>query len=98
VQVVRIVDMSDNIVLQTLLPIAVSSWRIKVQKNREYYNDDFLIEQLPKLATIIASHGDEILYKTKNTHQRFNELASAIAFALELTKQNITLFGVEFNY
>jgi hypothetical protein len=90
--------MSDNIVLQTLLPIAVSSWRLKIKQNREYYNNDFLMSQLPKLATIIASHGDELLYRTKNTGQRFNELASAIAFALELTKQDIVMFEIKFAY
>ena len=82
-----------NPLLQATLQIAVPKWQEIIKRDYDYY-----YEKRDYFANVIASCGDEILYKSKDkgkTAKLFNELAQAIAL-LSFSPLGIDIFGLHF--
>jgi hypothetical protein len=82
-----------NPLLQATLQIAVPQWQEIIKRDYDYY-----YEKKDYFANVIASCGDEILYKSKDagkTAKLFNNLAQAIAL-MSFSPLGIDIFGLHF--
>ena len=89
--------MNDEKRLAYFLSLAVPIW-IEKLKTKPY---GFIKERQKYCSQIIASNGDNILYKSKKkgeSSHAFNCLAEGVAILALLAKGGVEIFGCKFDY
>lgn len=74
--------------LQAAVPLWIEQWRDRPEADR--------IARAHELAPIIASQGDALLFKAKNTPKVFNALAEGLA-VLAYAPGGVTVFGLKWD-